>query len=109
MAPSKTTSLETTGRSTSSSASCPSVAAVSGIGRLRHLEEAGGLLALEGGADEPLEQRVRVVRARPQLGVGLGADVERVHLARELDELDQVAVGRDAGEVQAGLGDLLAV
>ena len=42
-------------------------------------------------------------RARLELRVRLGADEERVHLARQLDELDQPAVRRGAGEDQAGL------
>src|SRR6478752_6584253 len=73
------------------------------------LEQTAGLLAVEGCPHETAEQRVGVVRTRPQLGVGLGADVERVLVARQLDELDQVTVGRRAREPQAGIGDMLAV
>ena len=48
----------------------------------------------QGGADELAEQRRRPVGAALELGVGLGADPERVAL--ELDELDQATVGRRA-------------
>src|SRR4051812_14085911 len=73
------------------------------------LEQAAGLLAVEGGADESPEQRGRVVRARPQLGVRLRSDVERVLVAGQLDEFDEVPVGRGSREPQSGVGDLLAV
>ena len=49
---------------------------------------------LERGADELAEQRMRAVGPALELGVGLGADPERV--VGELDELDQPAVGRRA-------------
>ena len=49
------------------------------------------------------EQRVRPGRPRLQLRVRLGGDEERVHVARQLDELDQPAVRRGAGDHQAGL------
>src|SRR5690242_1290364 len=45
---------------------------------------------LERSADELAEQRRRAVRAALELGVGLGADPERVTL--ELDELDEPVV-----------------
>jgi hypothetical protein len=38
---------------------------------------------------------MRIVRPRPQLRVRLGSDIERVHVARQLDELDEHAIGRD--------------
>ena len=78
-------------------ASAPAVTTLSAGARRRRHEQAR-LLALERRADEPAEQRMRAVRAAAQLGVGLGADVERVHVARQLDELDEVPVGRDARE-----------
>ena len=46
------------------------------------------------GADELAEQRRRALGPALELGVGLGADPERVAL--ELDELDEAAVGRGA-------------
>ena len=73
------------------------------------VEQQARLLALERRADESAEQRVRVVRAAAELGVRLRADVERVHVARQLDELDEVAVGRHAREHQARVGDAVAV
>ena len=71
--------------------------------------EAQLTLALDRRADQAREQRVRPGRARAQLGVGLGGDVVGVHLARQLDELDQVEVRVGAGEDQAGLLELVAV
>ena len=59
-----------------------------------------------GRRDQTAEQRVRLGRARAQLGVGLGRDVVRVHVARQLDELDQTAVRRGAGEPEPGLLEL---
>ena len=49
------------------------------------------------------EERVRAGRPGAQLGVGLGADEVGVDLARELDVLDELVVGRGAGEDQPGL------
>ena len=79
--------------------------------RRRSLADRQLELALAGqrGPDQPGEQRVRPGRARAQLGVRLGGDVVRVHVARQLDELDQPVVRADAGEDQAGLLELLAV
>ena len=66
-------------------------------------------LALDGGLDQPGEQRVRPGRPRAQLGVRLRGHVVGVHVGRQLDELDQVVVRRGAGEHQAGGLELLAV
>src|SRR6478735_1361992 len=68
-----------------------------------------GLLTLEGRTDETREERVRPSGPRPELGVGLGGDVVRVHVAGQLHELDQVEVGVGAGEHDAGRLELLAV
>ncbi len=57
---------------------------------------------LERRGDEPAEQRVRPGRPRAELGVRLGGHEVRVRLARQLDELDQPAVGRRAGDDQPG-------
>ena len=57
-----------------------------------HLDEALAAATLEGGADESCEERVRAVRPGEELGVRLRRDVLRVHLARQLDELDEGAV-----------------
>src|SRR3954452_3915470 len=73
----------------------------SGIGGdLRPLVECGGLvvdqparpLPLERGADESAEQRMRPRRPGPELRMRLRTDVERVLVARQLDELDQPVV-----------------
>src|SRR5438270_5765113 len=61
----------------------------------------------EGGAHQFPEQRMGTVGAAPELGVGLGADPERV--ARQLDELDQPVVGRRSRAAQAGLLQASAV
>ena len=53
------------------------------------------------------EQRVRAVGAALELGVGLGADEERV--TRQLDELDQAVVGRGARADQPRLLEPAAV
>ena len=71
--------------------------------------EAELLLPLDRGPDQPGEQRVRPGRARAQLGVRLGGDVVGVHVARQLDELDQAVVGRGPGEHQPGLLEPVAV
>ena len=77
---------------------------------LRLLDNAlAGAVALEGRADEPAEQRMRVGRPRAQLGVRLRRDVVRVDLARQLDVLDKVSVGREAREEQARAGQPVAV
>src|SRR5665213_1095118 len=61
----------------------------------------------QSGADQLPEQRVGLVGAALELGMGLGPDPERV--ARQLDELDQPAVGRDAGTDQTGCFEMPAV
>src|SRR3984885_7369486 len=66
-------------------------------------------LVLDRRADEAGEQRMRSRRAALQFGMSLGADDEGMHLRRILDELDQVPVGRRAGEFQAALGDAVPV
>ena len=55
---------------------------------------------VDGGLDERGEQRVRSERLRLQLRVKLHADEPGV--VRQLDDLGQAAVGRHAGEAQAG-------
>src|SRR5579862_3222523 len=55
---------------------------------------------VDGGLDERGEERVRLERARFQLGVKLHADEPR--MLRDLDDLGQEAVGRHAGKPQAG-------
>ena len=50
--------------------------------------------------DQLAEQRVGPVGPALELGVGLGADVER--MVGQLHELDQAAVGRQAGQQEAG-------
>ena len=63
--------------------------------RVLHRQLEPGLgLPLHGRLDEAREQRVRAGRAGAELRVRLGADVVRVHVARQLDVLDQAAVGR---------------
>ena len=52
---------------------------------------------------------MRVGRPRPQLGVRLRRDIERVHVARQLDVFDERAVGARAREHEASRRDLLAV
>ena len=61
-----------------------------------------GVVVVQRGGDERAEQRVRPGRAGLELRVRLGADEERVHLARQLDELDQPAVRRGPGDDQPG-------
>jgi len=39
--------------------------------------------------DEAREKRVPVARVRPELGVELRAEEPRVHVRRQLDELDE--------------------
>ena len=73
------------------------------------VEQQVRLLALEGRLDESGEQRVRIVGARAQLGVRLGAHVVRVHFARQLDEFDEVSVGARAREHQAGVGETVLI
>ena len=73
------------------------------------VEQLAGTVTLERRADEPAEQRMRIGRARAQLGVRLRGDVVRVHVARQLDVLDEVAVGREPREEQARAGERVAV
>ena len=51
----------------------------------------------------PANSGCGLVGPAAQLGVCLGGDVVRVHLAGQLDELDQLVLRADAGEDQAGL------
>ena len=50
-----------------------------------------------------------MVGPRAQLRVRLRSDIERVHVARQLDVLDEVTVGRRSREPQPSVGDLLAI
>src|SRR5665213_3775815 len=61
----------------------------------------------QGGADQPLEQRVGLIGAALELGMGLGAHPVRV--TRQLDELDEATVGRDTRANQPGFFEALAV
>lgn len=65
-----------------------------------------GFLMIQRGLDEPREQGVGLGRAGLELRVSLGADIERVHILRQLDELGELAVpGSDrkcAGPPRAG-------
>src|SRR5271165_870918 len=77
---------------------------------LRNLDrQPFGGFVIQRGADEPDKKRVWPGGPALQLRVRLGADEERVNLARVFDEFNQVPVGRGAGEPQPALGDLLAV
>ena len=49
-------------------------------------------LVIDGRADERDEQRMRPGRPALEFRMGLGADQEGVHVARVLDELDQVSI-----------------
>src|SRR5689334_4038114 len=60
------------------------------------------LLARDRRLDQPGEERVRPGRPGLQLGVRLGRDEVRVHVTRVLDVLDELVVGRDAGEDDPG-------
>ena len=80
--------------------------AASGCDGIRHLEQAAGLLPLERRADQAAEQRVRPVGPGPQFRMRLRADVERMRLARQFAELDQLAARGNPGEAEAGLGEL---
>src|SRR5690606_13307226 len=62
------------------------------------VEQLARTVTLDRGADETAEQRVRVGRTRAQLGVRLRRDVERVHVPRQLDVLDEVAAGPGSRE-----------
>src|SRR5262245_24659160 len=68
---------------------------------------AAALCAGQVGAHELAEQRRRMVGPALELGMGLGADPERMTV--ELDELDQPLVGRHAGAHEPGALELAAV
>ena len=57
--------------------------------------------------DEPGEQRMRARGPRLQLGMELAADEPR--MIRQLDDLDELAVGREAAQLHAVLDEQLAV
>src|SRR5581483_5246096 len=61
-----------------------------------------GVLVREGGGDEAGEQRVRAERLRAELRMELHGEVPG--MARELRDLDELAVGRPAGDAEAVLG-----
>src|SRR2546425_6872279 len=65
------------------------------------------LLVIERGTHEAGEQRMRSHRPRFELGVELAADEPR--MIRQLDHLDERAVGRQAGRPQSILGEHIAV
>src|SRR5581483_4968186 len=77
------------------------------------LVERGGTLAAalalgaRGGGDESGEERMRARRPRLQLGVELAAEEPR--MVRELDDLDELAVGREAAQAHAVLDEQLAI
>ena len=85
----------------STGSSCSAADAGSRSSAILDVEQLAGAVALEGRADESAEQRMRVGRPRAQLGVRLRRDVVRVHVARQLDVLDEVAVGREARRTRA--------
>src|SRR5512133_400367 len=64
-------------------------------------------LPLHGRRDESGEQRMRARRSRLQLGVELTTDEPRV--IRQLDDLDQLSVGREATQLHAVLYEHVAV
>src|SRR5664280_773816 len=70
------------------------------------LDQTRGLVGVDCGPDQPGEQRMRAGRPGEELRVSLGGDVVRMHVGRQLGELDQAAVGRGAGEAESGLLDL---
>ena len=75
--------------------------------RLRHLHRRlVRVLVRARRGDERAEQRVRGHGARFVLGVELAADEPGV--AFELDDLDELAVGGDAGDAEAALFELRA-
>ena len=51
-----------------------------------HAQGLTGFLMIQRGLDEPREQGVGLGRAGLEPGVSLGADIERVHILRQLDE-----------------------
>src|SRR5690625_556117 len=80
---------------------------VMGLGDL-HRQPLGGLV-IHCRADERREQWMRSGGPALQLRVRLGTDQERMHLARVLDELHELAVRRGAGEPQPALRDPIPV
>src|SRR5690606_16891995 len=82
---------------------------------LRRFEAAGGAGVRNGGADESDEQRGRTLHTRLVLRVELDAHEPRVRDAcgvalsfpGQLDDLDEVLVGVDAGEHEAALAQLV--
>ena len=73
-------------------------------GHVRGIPRDPGSVLL-GGSDESVEQRVRLVRPRDQLGVRLRRDEEG--MPGELDELDEPFVGAHAGQGEARLFELV--
>jgi len=59
------------------------------------------------GAHELAEQRLRVGRTALELGMSLGGHIPRMHIARQLDHLDQTLVGRKARDYQTGVLELV--
>lgn len=55
---------------------------------------------VQSGLDQTCEQRVRLGRAGLELRMSLSGHIERVHLARKLDELGEFAVRTLAGNAQ---------
>src|SRR6185437_1250196 len=58
-------------------------------------------LSLVGGLDEPREERMRAQRLRLELRMELHGDIPGV--ARQLDDLDELAVERSAHDLQAAI------
>src|SRR5665647_500933 len=63
-------------------------------------------MAVDCGADQSGEERMRTGWSGQELRVGLGGDVVRMHVDRQLGELDEAAVGRGAGEAKSGILEL---
>src|SRR5438034_17062 len=84
------------------------------VGELRQLGGRGGLggpgmaaPVVEGRAHEPPEQRMGAHRPRLELGVELAADEPR--MVRQLDDLHQGTVGREARAAHPVLAELVAI
>src|SRR4051812_29134455 len=71
------------------------------------LEGEAAHVLVVGGADEGLEERMRLHRLRLEFGVELAAEEPRV--TRDLADLDVGAVGRLTGETEAGGLELVLV
>src|SRR5664279_1363587 len=70
------------------------------------LDQPRGLVRVDCGSDQTGEERMRTGGPRQELRVSLRGDVIRMHVGRELDELDEAAVRRGAGEPEPCLLEL---